>query len=73
MNDRFGSTARDFAAGIVTREGGTPEDVRESSPVRTWTVSRPITALNSTGTRFRAWAPASATGMRSNSPTTRWA
>ena len=29
MNDRFGSTARDFAAGIVTREGGTPEDVRE--------------------------------------------
>ena len=21
MNDRFGSTARDFAAGIVTREG----------------------------------------------------
>lgn len=27
MNDRFGSTARDFAAGIVTREGGTPEDV----------------------------------------------
>ena len=30
MNDRFGSTARDFAAGIVTREGGTPEDVRES-------------------------------------------
>ena len=31
MNDRFGSTARDFAAGIVTREGGTPEDVRELS------------------------------------------
>lgn len=31
MNDRFGSTARDFAAGIVTREGGTTEDVRELS------------------------------------------
>ena len=30
MNDRFGSTARDFAVDIVTREGGTPEDVRES-------------------------------------------
>ena len=29
MNDRFGSTARDFAVDIVTREGGTPEDVRE--------------------------------------------
>lgn len=31
MNDRFGSTARDFAAGIVTREDGAPEDVRELS------------------------------------------
>ena len=30
MNDRFGSTARDFAAGIVTREGGTPEEDRKS-------------------------------------------
>lgn len=30
MNDRFGSTARDFAVDIVTREGGTPEDVQES-------------------------------------------
>ena len=50
-----------------------PRTSGSSSPVRTWTVSRPITALNSTGTRFRAWAPASATGMRSNSPTTRWA
>lgn len=30
MSGRFGSVAREFATDIVMREGGTPEDVRES-------------------------------------------